>query len=135
MPKGYWSIENIADNQDLWVDGESSGFFSIRRYTDGGDVKSLDAITNTLVWVLPFTNIEEITEENLDEVYIRIRMLEISRGPFLLLDGMPRHFSASDISRRVGLRVIPDIDPGPFEASIVLDLRDRARIALDEERQ
>lgn len=135
MPKGHWSIEKVIDNEDLWVKGQSAGFLSICRPAEGSEVECLDPVTTMLIWTLPVINIEEITEDNADEVFIRIRMLETAREPLLRADAASANVSFANILRRVGLLAIPDLTMDTFENVILKILRGKARTALDDERE
>lgn len=124
---GYWSVEGINDQDKLWWEGESgAGVFSLTRTTPTGELRHLDPVTTSLIWSLPTINIEEITAENAEEVFIRVRMLELSRGP-LLRNGI--YLTPPDICRRIGLISVPDMRVLPFEDSTLHALREKGRKA------
>lgn len=101
------------------------------RDTADGAKQYLDAVTASIIWALPFTNIEEITGENVEEVFIRIRMIELSRGPLLTVNGEPAYISPSDVRRRIGTISVPGIQTLPFDESTIAALRSKAREAWD----
>lgn len=100
------------------------------RETSDGRIQHLDSVTSILIWTLPFVHIEEITEENLDEAFLRIRTLELAQGPILGSSGKERFLSLDDLRRRIGLCVWPGIAFMPFEEIVLAKLRGRAQEAL-----
>jgi hypothetical protein len=132
---GYWSIEDIDNYEELWRDEKPQcGAFSVTREASNGRTQSLDVITTTLIWsLLPAANIEEITKENTEEVFIRIRMVELSRDPSLKIDGTPIYLTPRDIKRRIGLISRPDLASLPFEESTLAALRHKARSVWEAE--
>jgi hypothetical protein len=130
---GYWSIENVEDAEALWVDWESARcVLSPTRETPDGRVECLDAVTGFLIWMLPFVHIEEITTGNVEETFLRIRMLELAQGPLLTEHGEERWITLDSVRRRIGLCVGAGISLEPFEVNLIGALRTRARKALNE---
>jgi hypothetical protein len=66
-------------------------------------------ITNALIWLSMSTGIHEITEENIPEIYARIRTWEDIVGPMLhgkdTETGKPveRYIEVADLVRRIGM--------------------------------
>ena len=131
---GFWSIDNVANRESLWVDAEpaQSGLVP-SRVLPNGRTQWLDPVTAALLFTLPFVDVEEITRENLEEAFVRTRMLELARGPILILDsGEARYVTFGDIQSRVGLRVGAGMALRPFDEIVLDQLRRRAREALEE---
>lgn len=78
---GFWSIEHVADSHELWVDQTpSSPGLVPSRQAPVGRTQWLDPVTAILIWTLPVVEVDEITEQNLDDTFLRVRMLELARG-------------------------------------------------------
>jgi hypothetical protein len=86
--------------------------------------------------MLPTTGLERITEENAEEVFIRIRMLELAGGDGILKDenGKSTFVSLRHILRHVGLES-PPWNESPYPSELVRRLRDRATKALQAEQE
>lgn len=133
---GFWSIEKIEDHGSLWVDAEmlSVTILSIKRETSDGKLQTLNGITTALIWSLPFIHVEEITADNVDEVFIRVRMLELAWGSMLQkgADATEEEtfITLENVRRHIGLRVGADMHMLPFEETVINSLRNRAAEAL-----
>lgn len=119
----------------LWVEAETGRIYPMTptRDTPDGRRQKLNGVTNALICVLPVVHTEEITWENADETFIRIRMLELAGAPLLLQSSVPGEIqliALEDVCRHVGLRVGAGIALRPFEETLVADLRRRASEAL-----
>lgn len=123
------TLDNVKDSEDLWEDWEdissSRGEFEFFpsdgrafRTLPDGRTQRLNPVTRSLIDVLPLIHIEEITEENAQEVFIRIRMIEIALGAHL--------GSQLDVKRHVGLRLIRSLPVKPFEGVVLDALRRQA---------
>src|SRR5262245_33024751 len=129
---GFWSIEQVNDYDRLWVDAESGSesVFSFKRETADGRLQVLNGITTILIWILPFVHLEEVTHEHASEGFIRVRMLEIARGPMREKPSDLRDedvfLTMEDVSRHVGLRVGAGIPIRSFEETAIEWLRERA---------
>ena len=130
---GSWSIEQVSDWESLWVDagpGPISGMVPSRELPDGRK-QVLDPATALLIWMLPAIHLEEINRENVVEVFIRVRMLELACGPHP--DGT-RYISFEDLQRRIGMNVGTGLKLGSLDELLLEHLRRRAREALEESR-
>ena len=124
----------MANPESLWVDAEpaQSGLVP-SRVLPNGRTQWLDPVTAALLFTLPFIDVEEITRENLEEAFIRTRMLELARGPILILaSGEARYVTFGDIQSRAGLRVGAGMALKSFDQIVLDQLRRRAREALEE---
>lgn len=139
---GFWSIKDVSDWKSLWLDSASatiSGMVPSRELPDGSK-QVLDSITAVLIWTLPVIEIDEITEENVKETFIRVRMLEIASGPILTQEdgehGEPcptRYIRFKELRRRIGMRVGAGMKIGGSLDELLLEhLRRQAREALAE---
>src|SRR5688572_5429517 len=127
---GYWSIEDILDHEELWVHGPPENFFTPSQELEDGRVRSLDSVTVALIWMLPSIGFDQITPDNLEEVFLRVRMFELSRQPMLSMQGEPRFVSLKDLRRRVGLKVEGEMPSIPFDEGVIAALRQKARKSL-----
>jgi hypothetical protein len=142
---GFWSIEKVRDHDDLWEDApeRSSDGNNLRvvwiptRERDDGKLEQLNSLTAALIWLLPAIAIEEITDDNLDEVFIRLRMLEIATGTRMIDgdSGEPEMLSLPHVRRHIGLRVGADMKASPFAERLVGFLRTQATTALKSEKE
>ncbi len=132
---GYWSIEKVENCEGLWVELEPNddplGLVPMRTTTDGKK-QWLDWTTVAINWTLPFVELEEITADNLEETFLRVRMLELAKGPFLTVENKPVYITLEDLRRRIGLQVAAGIALRSFEANVLASLRRRANEELDE---
>jgi hypothetical protein len=142
---GFWSIEKVRDHDDLWEDApeRSSDENELRvrwipsRERNDGKLEQLNGLTAALIWLLPAIEIEEITNDNLDEVFIRLRMMEIATGTRMIdgESGEPEMLSLRHVSRHVGLRVSADMEVSPFAERLVGFLCTQATKALKSEKE
>ena len=112
---GFWSIEKVHNHDDLWEDSPeaSSKENKLRvtwiptRESEDGKLEQLNSLTVALIWLLPAIEIEEVTDDNLDEVFIRLRMLEIATGTRMIdgESGEREMLSLQQVRRHVALRV------------------------------
>jgi hypothetical protein len=130
---GGWSIHGIANWEKLWMDGKPSHGLVPSRIGPDGQEQSLDGITTMLLMALPIVDMEEISEENVTEVFVRIRMLELASGPMITGSDKPSYISLASLRRRIGLRVGWGIPLTSFESTLVNGLRKRAKEALETE--
>jgi hypothetical protein len=145
MSGGFWSIEKVSDHDDLWEDAPkgSSDENELRvmwipsRERNDGKLEQLNSLTAALIWLLPAIEIKEITDDNLDEVYIRLRMLEIATGTRMIdgESGEPVMLSLPHVRRHIGLRVGADMEVSPFAERLVGFLRTQANKALKSEKE
>jgi hypothetical protein len=134
---GYWSIVNVENCEELWVDVKPTNGFTLApgRESEDGRRQELDPVTTTIIWILPFICVEEITADNLDGIFLRVRMLEIAKGPFLIENGEGVYLTLQDLQRRIGLRAVADLEINPFEENILAALQSRANEALEREKE
>jgi hypothetical protein len=142
---GFWSIKKVRDYDELWEDApkESSDESELRvtwipaREKEDGKLEQLNSLTAALIWLLPAIEIEEITEDNLDEVFIRLRMLEIATGTRMVngKSGEPEMLSLLHVRRHIGLRVAAGMEVSPFAERLVGFLRTQATNALKSEQE
>jgi hypothetical protein len=130
---GFWSIQGIENSHELWVDTDPSAPMLVpSRKTQDGRRQWLEPITGLLIWQLVLVHVEEITEANVEDTFVRIRMLELAQGPMLSVDGDPVFVELCDLRRRIGLRVGAGVSIGPLEETLFQALRSRAREDLKE---
>lgn len=60
--------------------------------------------TEALIWTTMVIGLREITEENADEFFKRIKMVEQVSGELCIKDSAPYFFAKEDIVKRIGLR-------------------------------
>lgn len=60
--------------------------------------------TEALIWTTMVIGLREITEDNADEFYKRIKMVEKVSGELCIKDSAPYFFTKEDIVKRIGLR-------------------------------
>lgn len=134
---GFWSMENVPEFEDMWEDiGEDQWEpLNPTRKTGAGKRQRLNGVSTTLIYTLAAIGIDEITAENVSEVFIRIRMLEIAAGGGTLIDeaGDNVMLTLQQIQRHIGMRVGADLDFPPFEKQLVSHLRSQAKKALKRE--
>jgi hypothetical protein len=134
---GFWSMENVPEFEGLWVDISDDQWepLSPTRETSAGKRQRLNAVSTNLIYILAAIGIGEITAENVSEVFIRIRMLEIAAGSGTLINeaGDNVMLTLKDIRRHIGMRVGADVDFPPFEKQLVSHLRSQAKEALKRE--
>ena len=68
---------------------------------------NMNPVTETLIFTSMSTGIPEITTENAEEVFTRIRMLEMLYGPMVRVPGPARSMRAitlEDVENHVGLK-------------------------------
>ena len=131
--EGFWSIEGIAHWEALWLDDKPSYGLVPSRIGPNGQEQSLDGITAMLLMVLPIVHMEEITEENVTEAYVRIRMLELASGPMMTDGDKQRYISLASLRRRLGLKVGSGIPIDSLEKTLLTGLEKRAKEALKTE--
>jgi hypothetical protein len=133
---GFWSIERIENYEELWVEQppSSPGLVPSREGPDGR-ILWLDPVTATLLWYLPFAHVEEITEENIEDTFMRVRMWELAQGTIFRAGGEPAFIELDDLRRRIGLRVGAGIPLAPFEEALIRALRYRAHEDLNNARK
>jgi len=102
------------------------------RETPDGRSEWLEPKTVALLWALPFVHVEEITTANVEDTFVRVRMLELALGPILSAGGKSAFLELDDIRRRIGFRVGAGVSMAPMEQALVQALRSRARDALKE---
>lgn len=90
-----WDLTDIENYEELLVPYEGED-------AKEGD-KTLDGITNTLIWLSISTGIGTITEKNWTEVYARVKFLERD-GALMNRGGEPVYFTTADVRRRIGLK-------------------------------
>lgn len=129
---GLWSIEGIENNDELWEDGEPSSMLIPSHQTSDGRTKRLDIVTSAMIWMLPFVGIDEITPQNVEDTFSRIRMLELAMGPLFKADGKGSFVTLDEVRRRIGLCVGAGMSLRPFEETLVNALKTRATEALRE---
>ena len=134
---GFWSMKNVPEFEDMWEDiGEDQWEpLSPTRKTSAGKRQRLNAVSTNLIYILTAIGIDEITAENVSEVFIRIRMLEIAQGSGTLIDkaGDNVMLTLQQIRRHIGMRVGADVDFPPLEKQLVNHLRSQAKKALEHE--
>jgi hypothetical protein len=145
MLGGFWCIENVRDYDDLWQEASNCSLeenalrvtWIPTRETADGKAERLNDLTATLIWLLPAIEIEEITEDNQDEVFTRLRMLEIAIGTNRLKgdDGERHMLSLQHVRRHIGLRVGAGMEVSPFAERLVGFLRTQATDDLNSERK
>lgn len=126
---GFWDLKNVKDLDRLWIeeqDGFSSAFVPVRQSVTGRRER-LNDITVSLIYMLPAIEIVEITEENSQEVFVRMHMLFSAQGS--------APFSYQDITRHRGLRVEPGLSVPPMNDRLIGLLRAAATTALKKEQQ
>lgn len=91
-----WDIGNVKDYKEVWPvweEGEPQERIA--------EAVKTDALLHLMIERLGMT---EITEANVDEVFIRVRMWEKATYPTFTLNHEEQLFKREDIERRVGLR-------------------------------
>lgn len=87
-------------------------------------------VTTALVWHSLSTGIGDITEENADEVYARIALVEKLHGANLIRDGKPRYITPEEVRAHIGLTT--NVFPVETRAKF---LKRQAASFLDDEKK
>ena len=131
-------LTGVQNSEALWEDMEPlppGRYLSDRRFIrelPDGRLQQLNSLTRFLIELLPLTKIEEITEENTEEVCVRLLMLQIAIGPpegckAGDLDAKSSGTPLADVKRHVGLRAfIPFAKENSFETIVSDALRMQA---------
>jgi hypothetical protein len=95
-----WDTKDVLDNEnvcfliaeeDHWTTGVKKGD------------RILNPVTNALIWHSMNTGIGRITDENVGEVYARIKLVETVYGPSLLTSEGPKAITMEDVIAHIGL--------------------------------
>ena len=141
--EGFWSIENVTDWESLWEEAEPDAvsLMAPSRELPDGRRQVLDPVTTLLLWTLPCIHVDEITNENVEEVFLRTRMLELAQGQMLKrkdkTSDTPEKalfITLPDLQRRIGIKVGAGVRMAPFHKLLLDTLRTRAGEALKEAR-
>lgn len=142
MSGGFWSIEAVRDYDELWQDAsaESDGKARVTwiptRETADGKTERLNDLTAILIFLLPAIEIDEITDANVEEVFTRLRMLEVATGGMLKGDdGKSQMLSLRHVHRHIGMRVGAGMAVSPFAERLIGFLRTQAADALKSEKE
>lgn len=86
-----WDVSKIADHDEVTT-----------LQTEQGAI--WHPKTEALVWLSMSTGIATITEQNSDEVYARINLIERVRGAMLGTNGESLFIEPEDVRKHIGLR-------------------------------
>lgn len=111
-----FSLKNVKDWEDLYGPGPHG---------------EMNIVTHCLIWNMMSIDMGKITEENVEEVFTRLKMVEKVSGPPMWKgtgkDREPRGFTLDDVRRHIGMTTnVHTTTKTQFAARIAKQLRDHA---------
>ena len=89
---------------------------------------STSALTEILIFATMAIGMNEVTESNADEFFVRLNLLEKTNGAFLVRDGKPRFVTRDEVRDHVGLHTNASRVPrGKWSKKLVDDMIDNLR--------
>ncbi len=95
-----WNIENVRDYMEIAPGGEATADGSTKYKNGAEGVK-----TEVLIFTTMLIDVNGVNEDNVAEVYARIKMFEALNGALMTGPEGGVFFTFEDIYRRIGLTV------------------------------